>query len=461
MISPSCERRDGAGWTWRLAAPVAAAAALRLALLATTLARTGTAVIASGDTASYLEPGRNLLLHGRFFTGILPEIDRTPGYPLFLAVASLPGTAAAALAQVILSAFSAVLVWRLARAVFAEERIALMAAWLFAFAPLPVIFSVRLLPETLFLALLLLSLERLAIFLRGRRLRTLAAAGVWLAAATFVRPVSYFLPIALALGLLVALWRVPGLPPRQQRPVAGDPSKRWKAPAVLLLSVLPWLAAWQARNWLETGFGGFSSIAARNLYFYQAAEVEARVEHRPFLDVQLSLGYSNEQAYLARHPEQTGWDQAHRVAFMGSEARRVLAAHPGTSLEVDLEGSAVVAFTPSAADLLRLLGAYPQDAPQRVVNQGPLRSAMRLAQAHPGPAAGMAALELVLLSFYLLAARGALSGCARRELLWLLLGVSLYFLLVSGGAQAVGRYRLPMMPAVWIFAAAGLRRERA
>jgi hypothetical protein len=447
MTEASIASRENSWGMPRLCGPVAAAAGVRLLLLGAALVRSGSSVIASGDTASYLEPGRNLLLHGRFITGALPEIDRTPGYPLFLALFSLTGPATAALAQVLLSAFTVLLVWRLARAVFAGERVALLAAWLFAFEPVSVIYSVRLLPETLFLALMLPSLERLAVFLRDRNLWVLAQAGLWLAAATFVRPVSYYLPAALALGLFVVLVRVPGL--------------RWKAPAVLLLSVLPWLAAWQLRNQIETGFGGFSSIVARNLYFYQAAEVEARVQHRPFIEVQSSLGYPDEQSYLARHPEQAGWNQTRRVEFMAAEAERVLRAHPGTALKVQVEGAAVVAFTPCAAELLRLLGVYPEDAPKRVVNEEPLRSAMNLAYAHPGPAALMAALEVVLLGLYLLAARGALCGCARREVLWLLLGVSLYFLAVSGGAQAVGRYRLPVMPVVCVFTAAGLRRGDA
>ena len=234
MIAKQAVRREHAWWTPRLREPVVAAATLRLLLLSAALVLSGSGVIASGDTASYLEPGRNLLLHGRFMTGALPEIDRTPGYSLFLALFSLAGPATAALAQVLLSAFTVLLLWRLARAVFAEERIALLAAWLFAFEPVSVIYSVRLLPETLFLALLLLSLERLAVFLRDRNLWVLAQAGLWMAAATFVRPVSYYLPILLALGLFAVLERVPGL--------------RWKAPAVLLLSVLPWLAVWQARN---------------------------------------------------------------------------------------------------------------------------------------------------------------------------------------------------------------------
>jgi hypothetical protein len=488
MTNAASSRPEQACCTPRLAGPVAAASAVRLALLAAALLRTGVSVIFSGDTASYLEPGRNLLLHGRFVTAGLPEIDRTPGYPLFLAVASLPGTAIAAVVQVILSAFSVILVWRLARAVFDEERVALLSAWLFAFEPISVIYSVRLLSETLFLALLLPSLERLAVFLRDRRLRELAFAGLWLAAATFVRPVSYYLPAALALGLFLVVARVPGLPPQRQRPVAGDPGLppqrqrpvagdpglppqrqrpvagdpglRWKAPLVLLLSVLPWLAAWQLRNWIESGFGGFTSVVVENLYFYQAAEVTARMEQRSFADVQNDLGYANAQAYVERHPEQSGWNRARRLAFMKAAAGRVLRAHPGAYLAVQLEGSALVAFTPCIADLLRLVGAFPLDRapPKRMVHEGP-RAALRLAQAHPWLAAAMAALELQLLGLYLLAARGTARLGARNSLLWMLLGVSFYFIAVSGGTQAVGRYRLPVMPIVCIFAAAGLQRK--
>ncbi|MGH9600669.1 MAG: hypothetical protein ACRD27_12455 [Terracidiphilus sp.] len=430
----------------RLVWPAVAAVAIRLALLAVALARSGTAVIASGDTASYLIPGRNLLFHGRFVTGVLPEIDRTPGYALFLAAASLPGSAFAALAQVLVSAISVILVARLAWAAFGDERIVIAAAWIFAFEPVSAIYSARLLPGTLFVALLLLSLERLAVFLRERRLRVLAAAGLWLAAAIFVRPVGYYLPFALALGLLVALVRVPGL--------------RWKAPAVLLLTTLPWLAAWQARNWAETGFGGFSSIVARNLYFYQAAEVAARAEHRPLSAVQSEFGYAGEQSYIARHPEQAEWSAARRTKFMASEAARIVAAHPGVALRMYVEGAAVVAFTPCAAELLRLTRAWPRDWPARAVDRGPVRSALRIAREHPGIAAVMGVLEAILLLLYLLAARGVLRMGARGAQLWLLVGVALYFIAVSGGAQAVGRYRLPAMPEVCILAAAGVGPRR-
>jgi hypothetical protein len=306
-----------------------------------------------------------------------------------------------------------------------------------------VIYSILLLPETLFLALFLLCMERLAEFLRGRRLRVLAAAGVWLAAATFVRPVTYYLPFALAAGLFVTFARVPGL--------------RWKAPAVLLACALPWLAAWQIRNLVETGFGGFSSIQDQSLYFYSAAEVIGRIEHRPLTQVQSELGYNDERLFLARHPEAAGWNQAQRTAFLRTEALRILWAHPQIFLRAHCAGAMRVALNPGASVLISLLGAPLDDETfLREREQGPVRAVLWAAGNYPWKTALMAALEAVLLVLYLLAARGAVRGAAPSACLWLLLGVSLYFLAVCGGAVAVARYRLPVMPEVCLLAAAGI-----
>jgi hypothetical protein len=387
------------------------------------------------------------LLHGRFIEAGLPDIERTPGYPLFLALVSLGGPVAAALAHVILSLLSVVLVARLARAVFADDRIVLAAAWIFAFEPLSFTYSILLMSETLFQTLLLLSLERLAVFLRSRSLPALAAAGLWLAAATFVRPVTYYLPMALAVGLFWALALVPGL--------------RWKAPAVLLLSVLPWLAAWQIRNWVETGFSGFSSVQEQNLYFFSAAEVIGRVEHRPLAQVQSELGNNDEPRFLERHPEAVGWSQAQRVEFMGAEARRVLRAHPGVFLLMSFNGSMRTALNPGAAVLLSLMQAPVDDsALAREGDEGPMRAVLWTVRTYPWQTAVMAVLGVGLLGLYVFALLGAVCGGAPRSCLWLLLGVSLYFFAVSGGAPGGARYRLPVMPIVCILAAAGVMRRR-
>jgi hypothetical protein len=451
--------------TQRLLGPLIAAAVIRVAAMALLVVRNGTSALALADTNSYLEPGRNLLLHGRFIADGVPDLLRTPGYSIFLAMTSLGGLSAAAVANLILSVFSVFLVWRLGRAVFDDERIALGAAWIFAFEPISVIFSFVLLSETLFLALLLLSLERLAIFLREHQLRALAVGGLWLAAATLVRPVTYYLPVVLSLGLFLVLARVRGL--------------RWKAPAVLLISVLPWLAAWQIRNWVEASYGGFSSVREVNLYFFDASEVTARVEHRELIDVRTELGYlpfANDsgqdylfQPYLALHPQQAGWSQGQRLAFMHTEAVRVLRAHKEVYLRACLTHLLMTVFEPGAAAFDAVL--FPGD-PWHVTGlirkAGLVRGPILLAKNHPWVAAEKAAFTAVMLALYLLAIRGvflamrgAFRGHMQEACLWMLLGTLLYFLIVSGvagGQGASSRYRVPIMPIVCILAAAGTRR---
>jgi hypothetical protein len=456
-------------WTPRLAGPVITAAVLRLALMAAAIAHSGIGVLARADTSSYLIPGRNLLLHGRFFADGVPDLLRTPGYPLFLAVTSLAGQPAAALVNVMISVFTIVLVWRLGWTVFGDHRIALGAAWLAAIEPGLVSNSYVLLSDTLFLALFLLSMERLAVFLRGRRLRTLASTGAWLAAATFVRPITLYLPIALALGLFLVLARVPGL--------------RWKAPAVLLISVLPWLAAWQMRNWIEAGYNGFSCAGETNLYLLAAANVTAHVEGRPPMEVRSEFGYGDftnnsgqlylYPAYLALHPEQAGWSQTERIAYMHSMAMRIIRTHPWIYLHVCLTELMSPIFSPQVYSLwppplptgLEHTAGFVEDGPAR------WRIALIRARTYPWLATEKILFEALLLGMYLFAARGiflAARGEFRDRLhnacLGLLLGVLLYLLAVTaamGGLSGGVRYRHPVMPIVCILASAGLRRRKA
>jgi hypothetical protein len=446
-------------WTPRLTGPVIAAAAVRLGLLAVALVRFGIDDLFQSDTTGYLIPGRNLLLHGQFMADGVPDLVRTPGYPLFLAITSLAGFPAAAVANVLLSVVSVILVWKLGRVAFGDERIALIAAWIFAFEPVSISQAGFLLSDTLFVMLLLLALERLAVFLRARHLRVLAMAGIWLAAAALVRPIGYYLPVALALGLFLVLARVPGL--------------RWKAPAVLLISAMPWLAAWQIRNWAETGYGGFSSVREINLYFQVAAGTKSSLENRSFLEVRKELGYSDFDknsgqiyllpAYLVSHPEQARWNQEQRLAFMRSDAARIIRAHYGAYLRMGLISLYKTALIPGEQYFDRLL--YPGDpAPTpSLMHSEQRRMAIMPSKGNIRQTAEKAVFAVLLLSVYFLAVRGAFRGGMHNLCLWLLLGTLLYFFAVSGAGGEPGgnlRFRLPIMPIVCILAAAGLPRPR-
>jgi Dolichyl-phosphate-mannose-protein mannosyltransferase len=434
--------------------PALTGASLRMALMLIAYARTGTQIMTQGDTASYLIPGRNLLLHGQFASGGLPEIDRTPGYPLFAMLTGMmqDNILATVFAQIVVSMLSLLLIGRIAELVFPGTRAVFYATWLYALEPISILYTVRLMPETLFVLLLLCVIERLLSFYVSGKLASVAIAGVSLAAATFVRPVSYYLVFALAIGLALTAPRTRQL--------------WWKAPAVLLIGTLPWLAAWQVRNRIETGYGGFSSIVEKNLYFYQSAEVTAELAHISLGVQQARLGYLDDASYLAVHPEQRLWTQAQRLAYMHNHALQILSAHRALYLRTHFAGVAVVAFTPCATEFLQLLRLYPDDAemPHRILNEGVLSSLLRVLQAEPVTAGVMILLELFLLAFYAAAVYGLFCGRGKTLPKLLLAAVALYFLLISGGAQAVGRYRVPVMPELCILAGGGLavlRKERS
>lgn len=461
-------------WTSALTGPVIAAAVVRFTLLAIALARSGTDAVLQADTNSYLIPGRNLLFHGRFFADGVPDVLRTPGYPLFLALTSFAGLPAAAVANVLVSVFSVILVWKLGQTVTGNARIALGAAWIFAFEPLSVASSASLMSETLFLALFLLSLERLAEFLRSRRLRVLAVSGLWLTAATFVRPVTYYLPVAVAVGLFVVLHSTRGLLPRKDVPFPGVAGLKWKAPALFLICTLPWLAAWQIRNKAVSGYSGFSSVSDVNLYFFVAGDLTARTEQRPFANVVRELGYSRgtdggEQvylypSYLSLHPEQSAWTQAQRLAFLHSAAASQIRAHSGVYLRTLLPHIVETVFDPGAGAFNSLLNVgNSRQIDGLITYVSPMRGAVALANIYPWIAAEKASFALAELGLYLLAAWGALRGNLCRDILWLMLGISLYFVALSavaGGAGVAARYRLPVMPVVCLLAAAGAVRSK-
>jgi hypothetical protein len=427
-----------------IVAPLLVAAALRFALMCASFARSGTHIMTQGDTASYLEPGLNLLKYGLFASGGLPEIDRTPGYPIFVMLSGMlfGNVLLSVMIQIIASLASLLLVRRIADMTFPHRNAGIVAAWFFAIEPVSILYTSRLMPETLFTLLLLVVIERLLSFYSTSRLGSVVMAGLALAAATYVKPASYYLVFALGAGLAIT---------------AGK-RYRWKAPATLLLSVLPWFGLWQLRNAAETGYSGFSSIVGKNLYFFQSAEVTAELNHISLIEEQKRLGYADSSSYLAIHPEQRQWSRTQQLLYMRTQAMQILQAHRELYLKTHIAGVGVVAFTPCATELLQLLNLYPAeiDVPRRILNEGITTSVRRLIAAQPAVAATMAILEIGLMLLYGFAIRGCLIGKGVRVAVLTITGVALYFLLISGGAQAVGRYRLPIMPNLCILAAGGL-----
>jgi hypothetical protein len=199
------------------------------------------------------------------------------------------------------------------------------------------------------------------------------------------------------------------------------------------------------------------------LYFFQSAEITADLQHISIEAEQKKLGYLDDDAYFAMHPEQRAWPRFERLRFMRARSTQILARHPLLYLKSHFKGVLIVAASPCATEWLQMLGLYPnpESMPRRILNEGVAASVKRIVLAHPGVMWAMAVFEAFLLTIYGLAFRGLLRTPRVHLAAMTLLGVAAYFLFIAGGAQAVGRYRAPVMPILCLFAAAGIPVSRA
>ena len=434
----------------QIAAIVCIALIVRAALPIIAYAASGAgAVFEAPDTSSYIHCAGELARGKGFTTGGVPEIVRTPGYPLFLLPGLLLGhvTAVTVILQVFVGCLTVWLVCRITLALTGKPGAAVAAGLLMALEPLSVLYCSRLLAETLFTSLLMLFLYLFILSLRERRSGYLFASAFALAAAVYVRPIAYWLPVLGAIFLVAASWKKRSLRPRSLL----KPLSFLGICAVLI-------GAWQVRNKMETGYGGFSAITDYYLYFYQGAAVVAAETDRSYYAVQREMGYYDMRIYIARHPEQEGMPPARRLAAMGKEGREIILSHPLTFTKIYANGLIRTLLDPGAIDYLKLLGLYPDGGGLlgEVVDRGIVGTVKGLAFKRPVIFFSSLLLGIVLL-FYLGLALVALLRRARFDAPFAALAVTgLYVLLLSGRANALGRFRDPLMPIICVLAGCGL-----
>ncbi|MBN1872351.1 MAG: glycosyltransferase family 39 protein [Candidatus Omnitrophica bacterium] len=210
------------------------------------------------DTPTYLEPGINLIEKGAFGTydenGVLHyEINRTPGYPLFLAILNKTfnlSLDAIVVIQIFLITLAGYMVYKAAQEV--DKNIAPLAAFIFLFDQPTTLASLMLLSEALYTLFIAIFIYLFLRYLNERRLSLLLSLTVTIVAATYIRPVSYYIGIFLAGGIVYALYR----PSLTRALVHG---------LTLLLVFYSLLGVWHYRNFSATGNADFTVIDNRDL----------------------------------------------------------------------------------------------------------------------------------------------------------------------------------------------------
>lgn len=244
----------------------------------------------------------------------------------------------------------------------------------------------------------------------------LGGAGLGIGIATLVRPITFYLP--LALGLLVA-WRMWG-------------SKRRMVTAllVLFLSYIVVVGPWLVRNHRQAGIRQISTVQTNNLLYYRAAGVLATQTGTDLQSARRQLQQAVDAELANSHSAPDG-----RPSVEARVALRTMLAHPVALLRMSLTSVARVVIGPGKAALFDLTGTPAT----------PLRIAL------------LGLETLLLIGLYLAALYGTFQLVNARQygLLALVALIIGYFLLISSGPEAYSRFRVPSVPYIALLAGYG------
>lgn len=384
------------------------------------------------DSATYLLLADNVLNEGVFslmpYAPFIPDMIRTPGYPVFLIPFRAGATSFAfiALIQSALGALVPLLLYDSAKRLNAPS--SRLGALIVMVDFCLLLFTPMVLSDGLFVLLLTASLW---MFIRGMTQSSWWwGASLLLGAAVLVRPIGLYLP------LLFFIWMV-------------AQSRNWKRPVlVLLIGLLP-VFGWKMRNDYIFGTAALSTMDMNNLLLFNAAAVKAETSGRPFEDVQREYIDAAREAMRDAPVPGAG---AYRN-WAKREAMEILTAHPGVFAGQSAEKMALYFFKPPRSWFARVLGLDYVYAPYSGAQAEKGRIRRFFADNHPltialtGFQFGLSVISFIL----------AMIGLKKlwhrqRALAVLLLSVLLYFLLTSTVTMPDARFRMPVVPVLGLLA---------
>jgi|GEM_PF-1433413 len=394
----------------RIAIVLAIACRLSLILLLGNLGRPS--VFRVEDSVTYTTGAQSLASHGEYLDAqSKPEIFRTPGYPVVLApFMALHASDALILGlNMVFAVLVVIVTWRMARQLFGDDRVAGICALIVAVEPTMMLWSLKVMPETLFTLCLVL-------FAYAAIREKPIAAAVALCAAVYVKPIAW--PLVLIVPL-VAVWFQP------------------RRALILFVTCAALLAPWHIRNYVTAGYPGFSSLMDRSIYISAGGSVAARQQGLPFAEMRRRL--------IARDDARDG-DPA-RFAEMRREGATRVASDPFGWAKTQAFGMFRTLFEPGAAEYARTFGLYTKGGQAAMVDGG----FAAFARAHPILIAVSIVWALVLLPLVLLPIVGAIRLRGRvparsRLAFGLFALIAAWLVVAGGGVPGYHRFRVPAVP---------------
>lgn len=161
------------------------------------------------DSGDYLKSAEMIATRGAFALDVDGKLNfelfRTPGFPFFLAIfhylLKIPLEGVIFL-QILLAISVAFITYKAAYEI--NQKTAFLSAMIVLYSPPITIYSLQVLADTLFLFLISLFLLVFIRYLKSRAVKWLLLSAVFLALATYVRPVSYYFCLAVAIFIVYA-----------------------------------------------------------------------------------------------------------------------------------------------------------------------------------------------------------------------------------------------------------------
>jgi 4-amino-4-deoxy-L-arabinose transferase-like glycosyltransferase len=396
-------------------------------------------------TFQYVEPARSLLNSGEFASGGVVEVYRPPGYPVVL----IPGillenvVLVTLTIQILLSCLTVLLVFETALLIWGNREAAAMCGAFYAVEPLSIVFSSYLLPETCFTFALSLCLYCFTRYIDSLMLRYLVFSAFALVVAVFVHPLGYFLPPLFA-ALLIG-W---GVKRRRSAVIVH---------AIVFLAVcVSLIGLWQVRNYVRTGYGGFSTLFDRSLYYAQGASVLAVLQGKARFQAMWPEMAQKVSEYGIAHP-----GLAQQLTYMRDEGLNILGANPLVYAWIQVKGMIATLAGLAAHGYIRVLKLFPgseKDWDGSIAHEGLLGYLKH--EYERGNVAVMLVIGFLgtfMVLVYGLAAVALFSAnFLTRMPVIALLSVAFYWLVLTGGPHGYSRYRHAIMPIICLWAGYGL-----
>lgn len=161
----------------------------------------------SQDSYKYIELAKSLAYKSSFTFNNSIELERLPGYPLFLSLGVVFGhlEIITILVQILLSCLSVYLIYKIANLMFKNEKVAIISSIFYSIEPLSILYASKIMTETLFITLFLLFFYIFLVYLSNKKLSFLIFSSFVLAMSAYVRPVSIYLGFLFTLFLFLYL----------------------------------------------------------------------------------------------------------------------------------------------------------------------------------------------------------------------------------------------------------------